>query len=77
MSSKLARLIELYNECERTVENIIQRLCVPGPTHPQHSALTAMTPFTAEYSISQTMPRDLFVENWIMEMMYLEGSDIR
>ena len=71
MSGKLARLGDLYGECERTVENIVRRLFVPVPIIPQQSASSAA--FMSEYSVSQTMPRDLFVESWIMEMIYSEG----
>ena len=72
MSGKLAKLADLYNEGERTVENIVRRLFVPVPIHSQQSISIAAIPFITEYSASHTMPRDLFVESWIMELIYSE-----
>lgn len=73
MSKKLAKLADLYGGCERAVENIVRRLCVPVPFSPRQSASSTSTPFTTEYSVSYTMPKDLFVESWIMELMYSEA----
>ena len=73
MSGKLARLAELYSDCEQTVENIVKRLFVPVPLSPQHVNLYTSVPLLSNYSVSYTTPRDLFVESWIMELIYSEG----
>jgi len=74
MAGKLARLANLYLECERAVENIVQRLSAPVPILSQQSAYSVPAPFITGYSVSHTVPRDLFVESWIMELMYLEAG---
>ena len=72
MSDKLAKLSDLYSECERSVEDLVNRL-IPPATAVQPLAALASTPFITEYSASCTIPRDLHVESWIMELIYSEG----
>jgi hypothetical protein len=76
MSGKLAKLAELYGDCESTVENIVRRLYIPVPIHFQQSASMASMPFSAEYTVSHMMPKDLYVESWVMELMYSEMNSV-
>ena len=74
LSDKLARLVILYSDCERAVEDIVKRLLLQ--VFPSQHLSTAMptTLAAAAYTPSQTMPRDLFVESWIMELMYADQN---
>jgi hypothetical protein len=72
MSAKLARLAEHYREGERSVEDIVRRLFVPVPIQSQQSSSLIPMHFSSDYSVSLTMPKDIIVESWILELMLSE-----
>jgi len=72
-SGKLEKLADHYRECEKTVQDIVRRLDVPTPCSAPQGPTGTPAPFVAGYAVSHTTPRDLFVESWVMELMYSEA----
>ncbi|MDR1210228.1 MAG: hypothetical protein LBK41_07970 [Clostridiales bacterium] len=75
LSGKLEQLADLYENCERAVAERaggIRRAAARRETASPQAAPRAG--FSAEYAASYTIPRDLIVESWLLELMFAENS---
>jgi len=73
LADKLAFAADIYRKADKrsveTAENL--RAAIPGP-----NGLSAgvWRPFDGHYAVSQTIPADLFVEDWLMNLMYTDPA---
>ena len=79
MAGKLERLAGLYVDCERSVEDVVKRLFTA--IRFANEQVSTLNPASASassapvYTPSFTMPKGVYVEGWIMELMYTEQSN--
>jgi hypothetical protein len=69
LSFKLGQLADLYEGCELAVVERISRIC--GAAVMREAPLTsAGSAFSAGYTVSYTIPRDMVVESWLLELLF-------